>query len=360
MCKVRIIAFLWCISLLWMGCKKNRFLDPDSTPPSELSQSMRSLRPDSPFQGLEGSREPSGAVALPSKGGLLVVDDEPKRSPQGLGVFFYTLRQGRLQHRPLFQIPKQHRAWDDWEGITRDATHVVLMTSHSKARRKRSQFCRFPLHALRVTSHHVALNALLECRGGKRQRTRIQKILMQASAQHGWKLDPSWLRLGAKQGGLDMEALAWRPQQNVFWIGLRAPLARQDGRHWAIVLEMRWGTHQLHFRYAGLLHLGGRGIRGWHITQNDQLLLSAGPVGSHGSFKLFGLKQLPQQTHFKIKHLEALHPQIWPSYRPQVEGLTIWGRDLILVRDTGHWKRSIPAQAFLLPLKKWIPWISLP
>lgn len=290
---------------------------------------------------LQGAREPSGAVTLADKGGILVVDDEPKATDQSLGMFFYQWKGRQLRPLPVRMRETPERLWNDWEGLARTSTHVMMLTSHSKSGNKRARICRFARKDLKVQQHQVLLDGPLTCRGGKSQRLMIKSLIQQAGQHptHGFRLEPGWQSRGPKYGGLDIEAIVYHPKHKCFYLGLRGPLVTHARKRWAIVLKMTWGPRRNHFQYAGLMDLGDRGIRAWSRDQKGKLWLIGGPMGRQGSFALFRLDTMPKQPFLfspKEQIPKGRGNQPAPALH-KVEAFAFWKRYVFFFQDNGDW-----------------------
>lgn len=297
---------------------------------------------------LSGAREPSGAVALPSLGGFLVVDDEPYCG-RSKGIYFYRQRGSRLMRLPVV-LPKGRRIeWDDWEGVAATSTRVFMLTSHCYNSAYRSKICHFPIGTTRVKGGRLHIGGPLVCVGGLKQRQRILDLLHEAARRVGFTMPKRIKYRGPKRGGLDLEAFMYSRRSRRFFIGLRGPLAAKGGRRYAIVLEMSWRVGRPRFRYAGLVDLGGRGLRSFTEAPGGGVLMSAGPVGRKGRFDLLLGPDFPRRA-FVIGKTRLLTPHGFPVGDPRIkpEGLAFLGGWLLVTSDSGDWDDTA-AHYYLLP-----------
>ncbi len=309
---------------------------------------------------LAGPREPSGAVALPTLGGLLVVDDEPKDSPS-MGIHFLRVKGKRLVSLPVRLPPGQRRDWDDLEGATATADHVYLLGSHAHRDAQRSQLCRFPIHTTRVTPTQLVIRGPIHCWGGPGQRRRLEQVLDKAAGQHGFRLPKGYRNRRPKKGGLNLEGLHYDSTQKRLWLGLRSPLAEVGGKRYAIVLSARITAQGMDLKFGGLLDLNGRGIRalspgpgpgpGTDPGRGQSLLIIAGGVGKAGRFDLYRIKALPNPPFRlaapgRVTSLALALARFPRGFHP--EALAQYGDQLYIFSDSGQWPDD-PAQYLTVP-----------
>jgi len=343
--------------------KRNQHPSPRISPKNRLHNSLTQGKPGSPSKIrvvksstnlqakfskpklLQGSREPSGAVAIPEKGGIFVVDDEPKRG-NSQGLFFYRVKGKTLQNLPFRIVPNQKRKWNDWEGATRDKTHIYLMTSHDKKKSKRSKICRFPIKKLTISSKEALLRGYLECSGGKKQRKRIIKLLKKAAYSIGFTLPRAFKKRHPKNGGLNFEAFHYNSQKDVFYIGLRSPLASLKGNKYAIVLSMKWYGGYPGFSFAGLLYLKDKGIRAMEGGAKGSIQVIAGPAGVSGSFALANIPGFPKSPF--LLGLPKAFRKVQPSPKRRFEAMVQYKGTWFLFSDDGNWDEQTPAHYSIL------------
>ena len=309
----------------------------DSTGQSRrVGRDDRLSLPTQPMR-LPGSREPSGAVALPHLGGILIVDDEPTESPSA-GIHFVRVSGTRLTDLPV-DLPDSWRGvGDDWEGATATEEHVYLLGSHARQSAIRSKICRFPKSAMIVEAQRVRMTGPLHCAGGWSQRDRILDVLNQAARRHGFQLPDRFETAHPKRGGLNIEGFSYDHRTGDFLLGLRSPLAEVGTKEYAILLAMRWHRGQPQFAHTGLIDLDGRGIRALLHEKGGSVLLSAGPPGKRGRFDLFRVRPMPNRPFVRGRPTQ-LTPQGARGARSwfKPEGLARYGKTLFLFNDTGDW-----------------------
>ena len=298
---------------------------------------------------LEGAREPSGAVALPELGGLLVVDDEPYDGPSK-GIFFVKYTRGGLVNLPV-KLPKGLSIrWDDWEGATRMGGKIFMLASHAYNSSYRAKICHFPIKNLKVLPRSVKLSGPITCFGGLKHRRRILEVLEGASRRLGFPLPKRLIYRAPKRGGLDIEGFAYHLQHKLFYLGLRSPLASLGGREYAIMLSMGLTEAGPLLAFAGLLDLDGRGIRELAYLPGGALIISAGPAGEAGRFDLYKLEKLPAAP-FRLSGLKLMTPDGFPTSGPRIkpEGLAVYQNRLVVFSDSGAWDDR-PAHYYILPM----------
>jgi hypothetical protein len=300
----------------------------------------------SDYQSLPVSREPSAAVALPRHKGFLVLDDEPGDAPSG-GMLFYRIHQGRLRSIPV-KLPSLGLRWDDWEGATASKNTIYLMTSHSRASKSRCRLCRFPRKDVVSTAQSLHIPNTMECRGGRAQRALFVRVLKKAARKYGFTLPARFETLSAKNGGLDLEGIAWDRKHNALLLGLRGPLATFGHLRYAILLEARWDQQTFSVRFRSLLDLRGRGIRDLTTLPSGKILLSAGPMGYYGGFDLYTFS--PQKA---VKQpVRRLTSSSFPPLRRRKpfkpEALVWFSNRLFVLSDNGVWGGR-PAHYLVLP-----------
>lgn len=297
---------------------------------------------------LPGPREPSGAVALPDLGGILVVDDEPSDSPSE-GIHFLRVTGDDLVPLPVRFTGEQRQRWDDWEGATSDGQRVYLLGSHAHRDARRSQICSFGLASTRATSTHLEIGVPIRCMGGTAQRRDMEQTLDRAARKHGFTLPDDWRHRRPKKGGLNIEGIHFHRPSRTFYLGLRSPLATVGGQSHAILLTMQPSTGQATIAFAGLVDLRDRGVRALGAGPDDSILISAGRVGKGGPFDLYVLRTVPPSP-FRLKEPALLTPRgmnrQYAWFKP--EALVLYSQDLFVFSDSGEWSQE-PAHYLRLP-----------
>jgi hypothetical protein len=138
-----------------------------------------------------------------------------------------------------------------------------------------------------------------------------------------------------KQGGLNLEGIAYSPSRKRFLVGLRSPLAERDGRGYAILLAMRWTGARPTFEHAAFVDLDDRGVRDLVMTPEGKLLVVAGPAGKRGHFDLYELGETPGQS-LGFEAPRRITASVIPAgFKP--EAAAFLGSTLFLLSDEGIW-----------------------
>ncbi len=272
-----------------------------------------------------GIYEPSGVVHL-GQGEFVVVEDEPERP-------FHRLKLDQNGHLtepgPLLFVGDPVRL-NDLEGVTFDGHYLYAITSHSltkkgKAGKDRSLLVRFDytdgrLHDTRRISDLKAV------------------LVRRFSEAFVGKTDEQI------ESELNIEALAWSPQDESLYIGFRQPLKN------GLSAVMRIQSPQSLFEQqnaAGLvpqlfwLDLQGKGIRSmnWDFKL-AQFVIVAGRKDSDAGFDLWKWRADNEAGASKINAMSDLIPE-------GTEGLTGFvtakQSGILLVIDDGSIKKSRPA-----------------
>lgn len=217
------------------------------------------------FLPLAGIHEPS-AVRQLADGRFLVVEDE-KRQPFSL----FTIRpDGSVASRPL-AAGDGFGSLDDLEGLAIDrAGWVYAITSHSRdgsgdEKKSREKLVRFRVDGERALAPIV-------CGGLKPALLAAHPVLADAAARRDVKND----------GGLNIEAVEFSPDQQRLLIGLRSPLRDNQAiivgvDNLAAVFDA--GEPPRISASLQTLDLGGGGIRGMsYLPALGGYLLISGPV----------------------------------------------------------------------------------
>lgn len=340
------LASLCVIALVSTSCRKATKTTPHTlrtahAKPSKPTprRAKRVTKPTLVVRALPGSREPSGAVALPEHKGILVVDDEPKEAPAD-GIFFYRAKQTTLTMVPV-TLPDDTPKWNDWEGATANRSHIYLLASHAKNKSSRCRICRFSRTSFRVSAKRATIGGPITCAGGKSQRARIIQLLKQAAKQHSFALPSEMEDRKAKQGGLDIEGIAWHQQTRSLLLGLRGPLATKQRKSYAITLRAQWKPNdKLAIQFHGLLDLGGKGVRDLSTIAPNRILIGAGPSGTGTTFALHMLPHTSVVAKGLIKPTKKikLALPLLPDKRVfRLEALALLKGTLFLLSDDGSW-----------------------
>jgi hypothetical protein len=222
------------------------------------------------FKSLTGIYEPSAVQQLPD-GRFIVVEDE-KEHPFSLVAI---AADGTIASKPLEPglLDFNDAFWklDDLEGITADrAGWIYAITSHSRnddgdEKKTREKLVRFRVEGDRVREPAV-----------------VKGLKPALAAAHPVLAAAAGLRSVKAEGGLNIEALEFTPDQQRLLIGFRSPLL--NGR--AIIVRI--DNPMAMFESEALpriapeletLDLGGHGIRALsQIPALDGYLIISGPV----------------------------------------------------------------------------------
>lgn len=222
------------------------------------------------FHELTGVYEPSAIQQLPD-GRFLVVEDE-KQYPFSL----VTISQdGRVSSTPLNAGPLESGEaflkLDDLEGVTIDhAGYIYAITSHSLNDEGEEKKSRNKLVRFRVEGDHIVAPEVVQ--GLKATLVARHPVLATAAKVVDVK----------KDGGLNMEALEFSPDQQRLLIGFRSPLVDSM----AIIASVEnpsaifeTGESPIISDRLETLNLDGHGIRGMsYFPSLDGYLVISGPV----------------------------------------------------------------------------------
>ena len=288
------------------------------------------------FIALNGLYEPSAIQQLPD-GRFLVAEDE-KDSPFSLLTIH---PDGKTTVEPLNIGAEDEGSGklDDLEGLTLDsAGFVYAITSHSRnskgeEKKSREKLVRFRIDGNRLVSPRI-VNDL------KHSLTASHPVLARAAALIDVKGD----------GGFNIEALEFSPDQQHLMIGLRSPV--EAGQ--ALVAVIRNSSGMFESGTAPevapeliRLDLGGHGLRGmsWIPSLQGYLLIS-GPVAKEKTqFRLWfwngqaDAKPRPVEVEGLpgFEHAEGVTPAI-------IDGMP----RIVIVSDDGSRAESRPARFLLL------------
>ncbi|HMW17829.1 MAG TPA: DUF3616 domain-containing protein [Accumulibacter sp.] len=221
------------------------------------------------FQELTGFYEPSGIAQL-ADGRFLIVEDERKHA---LSVL--SLQGGRVERTELdepFWSWGQGDFWDldDLEGVTADsAGFIYAITSHSrddqgKAHQARERLVRFRLDGDKVKEPKVVDHL-------KRALTDAHPVLAAAAE----------IRHVKRDGGLNIEGLAFSADRRQLLIGFRSPLLDGQAIIAGIYNVSAIFDDDVRPQISELItvDLGGKGLRGLsHVPFLAGYLLIAGPI----------------------------------------------------------------------------------
>lgn len=204
-----------------------------------------SVEPAAPVTAFSGGTfEASGVAHVPGTDGVLFVDDG--RTDE---VFWMQLGEGRNQAGVVKGI-KLGASVIDLEGITTDGTHFYVVGSQSKSEGgDLAGLVRFRFDAARQRIEGV------ESVSG------LKRFLAENVAELRGMGDRKY-----KDGGINVEGIAWNPRGGTLMLGLRSPVV--DGQALVVPLRLRdprgaFSTDNLKVEgeKAIRLPLGGVGIR---------------------------------------------------------------------------------------------------
>jgi hypothetical protein len=234
--KIRHLLFLLPI----LGLVFMLYLSLASAPPRQTGNVIKQM---TAFVGAKF--EASGVAAVSGTDGVLFVDNG--RVGQ---VFWMRLDPNGKQVGPIKAVALGVNI-EDIEGITTDGTYFYLVSSQSRPKAIATEgLVRFKFDA---SSQSVA---------GVESISGLKKFLVENVAE----LRAEGERNG-KEGGLNIEGLAWDPRQGRLLLGLRSPIV--DGHALVVPLKLRDARGafsidnlEVEGSKAIRLSLGGLGIRG--------------------------------------------------------------------------------------------------
>ena len=212
----------------------------DTTEPPPGRKVLKSM---TPFVG--GNFEASGVAAVPGTDGVLFVDNGREGQVFWMGLDQNGLQVGEIE---AFELGVSIK---DIEGLTTDGQYFYVVSSQSRQKAIDSEgLVRFKFDAGKQSIDSV------EAISG------LKKFLVENVAE----LRELGDRKG-KEGGLNIEGLAWDPRKGRLLLGLRSPI--NDGH--ALIVPLRFRDPRASFTLDNLevegskaikLSLGGSGIRG--------------------------------------------------------------------------------------------------
>jgi hypothetical protein len=216
------------------------YLSLAKTPAGQGGEAIKGM---TPFVG--GTFEASGVAAVPGTDGVLFVDNG--RPGQ---VFWMGLDQNGKQAGAIKAV-SLGTGVEDIEGITTDGTFFYVVSSQSRPKAiAATGLARFKFDARRQSVEGVASI------GG------LKKFLVDNVAELRGEGDRK-----SKDGGINIEGLAWDPRDGSLLLGMRSPVV--DGQALLIPLKLRdprgafsIDNLQVEGGKAIRLTLGGLGIRG--------------------------------------------------------------------------------------------------
>jgi hypothetical protein len=227
--------------------------------------------PVTAFRG--GTFEASGVAHVPGTNGVLFVDDG--RTDE---VLWMELGESRNQTGEVKGI-KLGTSVIDLEGITTDGTHFYVVGSQSKSKGDEAAGLvrfRFDAGAQRIE--------------GVESITGLKRFLAENVAELRGMGDTKY-----KDGGINVEGIAWEPRGGMLLLGLRSPVV--DGQALVVPLRLRdprgafsAGNLKVEGAKAIRLPLGGAGIRSIEFDERRKafsVLSGAAADGEQADFKLW-------------------------------------------------------------------------
>ena len=225
--------------------------------------------PMTSFSG--GTFEASGVVHVPGTDGVLFVDDGRPNE-----IFWLQLGEDRKQAGAIKNIDIA-TSIIDLEGITTDGTYFYVVGSQSKAKgADQAGLARFTFDA-------ASRRAV-----GTQAATGLKKFLAENVAELRGMENTKY-----NDGGINVEGVAWDPQNNRLLLGLRSPIV--EGHALVVPLKLRdpkasfsFDNLEVEERKAIRLPLGGAGIRSIEYDDSRKaffLITGAGPNAEKMDFK---------------------------------------------------------------------------
>jgi hypothetical protein len=227
------------------------------------------FEPMTAFSG--GTFEASGVVHVPGTDGVLFVDDGRPNE-----IFLLQLDKDRKQAGAIKDIAIA-TSIIDLEGITTDGTYFYIVGSQSKAKgADQAGLARFTFDA--ASQRAVGTQAA----------TGLKKFLAENVAELRGMENKKY-----NDGGINVEGVAWDPQNKRLLLGLRSPIV--DGQALVVPLKLRdpkgsfsFDNLEVEDRKAIRLQLGGAGIRSIEYDDSRKafyLITGAGPNNEKLDFK---------------------------------------------------------------------------
>jgi hypothetical protein len=232
---------------------------------------VQSAAAPKPFGG--GTFEASGVAHVPGTDGVLFVDDGRNEE-----VFWMRLGEGRTQAGAITPV-RLGASVIDLEGITTDGTHFYVVGSQSKSKGgDLAGLVRFRFDAQGQRAEGV------ESISG------LKRFLAENVAELRGMENRKY-----KDGGINVEGLAWDARGSRLLLGLRSPVV--DGQALVVPLRLRDpraaftpGNLEVEGAKAIRLPLGGAGVRSIEYDERAKafrVITGAGPNSEKLDFKLW-------------------------------------------------------------------------
>jgi hypothetical protein len=273
----------------------------------------KELKSMTPFVG--GKFEASGVAAVPGADGVLFVDNGREGEVFWMGLDQNGLQAGEIKALDLGVEIK------DIEGITTDGTYFYVVSSQSRQKAIDMEgLVRFKFEAGKQSIESV------EAISG------LKRFLVENVAELRETEDKK-----GKEGGLNIEGLAWDPRKGTLLLGLRSPII--DGH--ALLVPLRFRDPRASFTMDNLevdkaikLSLGGSGIRGIEYDGRAKLFRIISGAAEHQAKTDFGLWEWSgDEQQSVLRETDRIDGDLKPE---GVARVTAAGRDfLMIVFDAG-------------------------
>jgi hypothetical protein len=244
-----------------------------------------------------GTFEASGVAHVPGTDGVLFVDDGRPDE-----VFWMNLGAGRRQAGSIKAV-KLGASVVDLEGITTDGSHFYIVGSQSKSKGgDLAGLVRFRFDAKTQVAESV------ESISG------LKRLLSENVAELRGMVDRKY-----KDGGINVEGVAWDPRGSRLLLGLRSPVV--DGQ--ALVVPIRLRDPRASFSYDNLevegakairLPLGGSGIRSIEYDEPGKtfrVITGASANNEKSEFKLWEWDGNDSQP--ALRETRSFEPKLKPE-----------------------------------------------
>lgn len=228
------------VILLTVGCLLLLYLSRSRTPAAPAGQELKGM---TAFAG--GPFEASGVADVPGTDGVLFVDNGKPGQ-----VFWMRLDQNGKQVGPIKTV-ELGVSIEDIEGITTDGTHFYAVSSQSR-----------PKAIAKEGLVRFKFDAATQKAGEVESVVGLKNFLVSNVADLRKEGDRK-----SKEGGINIEGLAWDPRRSSLLVALRSPII--DGHALLVPLKLRdprgaFSIDNLEVAdsKAIRLPLGGVGIRG--------------------------------------------------------------------------------------------------
>lgn len=301
---VVLLSVLCLLFLFYLSCSR--------TPASPAADVLKRM---TPFAG--GTFEASGVAYVPGTDGVLFVDNGKPGQ-----LFWMRLDQNGKQADPIKTV-ELNVGIEDIEGITTDGTYFYVVSSQSRPKAiAKEGIVRFKFDARNQRVEEVAAISGLK------------KFLVENIAELRGEGD----RKG-KDGGINIEGLAWDRQRRSLLLGLRSPIV--DGSALVVPLKLQdprraFSIDNLEVAGSGAirLQLEGIGIRGIEYDGRTKVFRIISGAAENQNQTDFGLWEWDgNEEHPVLKETARFDGKLKPE---GVARATIGSRDfIIIVFDAG-------------------------